>query len=367
MPGLLYYFSPGSLAGIRMREWWRLLRESDFAIAPAFLPRAASISAASFVNSCIGAVEQLIYGAEIGRTKIPAPVFILGAPRSGTTLLHNLLSQDNRFCRPTLYQVRFPWTFLLTERIVAPLTAFLLPRKRAQDNVTSGWNASHEEGGAIAIMTLRGAQLGTVLPRRRAHFRRYRTMNGVPAAEIEEWKNGFLVFCGKLTVRYRRPLILKSPSHTCRIPYLLEMFPEARFVHLHRNPYEVVQSIRHTILSVNPLRNLQTIPEEDLDEQVIGEYAELFESYFAHKHRIPPGHLHELRYEDLVGDPLGQIARLYEALGLPEFEATRPAVTKYVDGLRGYERNVHREMSSEVRERFRERCGQWIEKLGYTV
>ena len=49
----------------------------------------------------------------------------------------------------------------------------------------------------------------------------------------------------KLTFKYGRPLVLKSPPHTARIRLLLEMFPEARFVHIHRHPYQVFRSCRH--------------------------------------------------------------------------------------------------------------------------
>jgi hypothetical protein len=108
------------LSGIRMREWWRLLRRTGFSIDPAYLPRAVIVTAASIVNSCAGALERMAYGTAIQQTKVSAPIFVLGAPRSGTTFLHNVISQDERFAWPTFYEVHFPWIFLLTERLVGP-------------------------------------------------------------------------------------------------------------------------------------------------------------------------------------------------------------------------------------------------------
>src|SRR5207245_5469736 len=82
-------------------------------------------------------------------------------------------------------------------------------------------------------------------PQRYEHYTRYLTFAGVPAAELEEWKRTMVWFLKKLTLRYRRPIVLKSPPHTARIRLLLELFPEARFVNIHRDHGAVFLSCRH--------------------------------------------------------------------------------------------------------------------------
>lgn len=66
-----------------------------------------------------GLAEHLLCGWEIRRATVPAPLFVLGLPRSGTTHLHNLLSRDSRFAFPSTFQTMNPRIFLLTENWLA--------------------------------------------------------------------------------------------------------------------------------------------------------------------------------------------------------------------------------------------------------
>lgn len=69
------------------------------------------------------------------------PVFILGHWRSGTTLLHNMLSSDPQFVTTDLYHVLgFPH-FLLTRKVVTGLTGKFLPKTRPMDNMEVSWEA----------------------------------------------------------------------------------------------------------------------------------------------------------------------------------------------------------------------------------
>ena len=90
-----------------------------------------------------------------------------------------------------------------------------------------------------------------------SHYDRYLTFRGVPEREVDEWKQALVLFLKKLTWKYRKPLLLKSPPHTCRIKLLLGLFPEARFVHIHRDPFAVYQSMRHTLSRVLRITRLQ--------------------------------------------------------------------------------------------------------------
>ena len=56
------------------------------------------------IHSILGAIQKLVYGRRIRRTTLRPPIFILGHWRTGTTLLHELLSLDPRHGYPTSYQ-----------------------------------------------------------------------------------------------------------------------------------------------------------------------------------------------------------------------------------------------------------------------
>ena len=90
----------------------------------------------------------------------------------------------------------------------------------------------------------------------------------MPEAEVERWKAAFVRFLKKLTLEHDRPMLLKSPPHTGRIKLLLELFPDARFVHIRRNPYTVFQSTRHLNEVLTRSLQFQRPDPADLDEAV---------------------------------------------------------------------------------------------------
>jgi len=113
-------------------------------------------------------------------------------------------------------------------------------------------------------------------------------------------------FPKKLTLKYQRPLVLKSLPHTCRIRLLLQMFPGAKFVHIHRNPYAVFQSAIGTTMSSSRRHRLQKRESESFGDRVIEQYKRMYKVLFEECSLIPEGHFHEICFEDLEQDPIGQ-------------------------------------------------------------
>jgi hypothetical protein len=136
-------------------------------------------------------------------------------------------------------------------------------------------------------------------------------------------------------------LILKSPPHTARIRLLLSLFPDARFVHIHRNPYIVFSSTRHTIRVIRPLYHFRERLAEDEDDRLISVYTEMYDSYFEERELIQEGRLCEVGYEELGRQPVGVIGLIYESLGLPGFEEVRPRLESYLASIAGYRKNRH--------------------------
>jgi hypothetical protein len=168
-------------------------------------------------------------------------------------------------------------------------------------------------------------------------------------------------------LRYGKPLILKSPPHTCRIKLLLDMFPDARFIHIHRDPYIVFQSSVHTYTAGLPFGRLQRTNEVDWTERVIRQYKELYDAFFEERGLIAAGHFHEIGFEELEKDPVGEMRKLYEALGLPEFGNAEPTLRTYLHSLRDYRKNTFPELASDVRRRIADDWGRCFEEWGYPV
>ena len=365
----LRWFGPGMLGGITFGDWLRLLRDNRFDVAPRGLIRAAAITAQSAQNTAFRWVEDRRFGhVATEAADVPPPLFVLGHWRSGTTHLHNLLAADGRFAFPNNYTALFPHAFLSMEGVQSPVIQRFLPARRPMDNIEWTMQSPQEDEFALCILTSLSPCTGWFFPNRRDHYDRYLTFRGVPDAEVARWQAALLSYCKRLTWKHRRPLVLKSPPHTARVRRLLEVFPRAKFVHVHREPYTVFASTRK-MLTVNfGMHCLQRPPAgEELDEWILRQYRVMYESFFEERELIPPRHYHEVCFEDLEADPLGQMRRVHEALDLPSFDEARPALERYVEGVRGYRKNEFPELPVGLRRRIGVEWGRCFEEWGYAA
>jgi hypothetical protein len=329
------------LAGISAGDWWRLLCANGFRIDPVYWHRGVFVTLVSIVNSWYRAKERRHYDEKVRATDLAGPpVFVLGHWRSGTTHLHNLLAEDtDHFAYPNTYQVVNPHTFLSTEEVNTRRFAFLLPKNRPMDNVALSFHAPQEDEFALLLSCFHSMYLSITFPRHAARYDRYLTFRDVPRAEIAEWQAAFVWFLRKLTFKYQKPIVLKSPPHTGRIRLLLETFPGARFVHIHRNPYAVYRSFQHYWDTAPWYSYLQEPDLESINRGIRERYTLLYDAFFEERGLIPQGQYHEVGFEELERDPVGQMRQVYDALRLPGFEDYLPKLKRYVASLADYRKN----------------------------
>ena len=144
---------------------------------------------------------------------------------------------------------------------------------------------------------------------------------------------------------------------------LSDALPDAKFVHIHRHPHEVFQSTVHTWKKVYPLWALQEGAVNA--ESVIRDYADVYDSFFEHRHLIPAKNYCEIAFDQLEKDPLGQIKYVYETLSLPDFDYAEPKLRDYVQSLQGYSRNTFPKLPSDVRERLAREWARCFEEWQY--
>lgn len=357
------------LAGITAGMWWRLLRENQFAVDPAYWHRAGFITFASLLNSWYRRSEERQYGRSVEDVRITKPpLFILGHWRSGTTLLHNLLAQDtSQFAFPNTYQAVNPCTFLSTEDVNTRRFAAMVPPTRPMDNMQLSFQTPQEDEFAPLLLTLHSLYLGISFPRRAEYYSRYLTFRDVPRVEIEQWQAAFLWFCRKLTLKYNRILVLKSPPHTARIRMLLEMFPDARFVHIHRNPYRVFQSQRHYFDTAVWYTYLQKPDIAKIDDGILQRYSALYNAFLEDRPLIPEDRFCEIRFDTLERDPESEVRAIYQKLSLPGFSDFQPQLRSYVAALSGYQKNDYPPLDEQDRRRVAEAWSGSFQKWGYPV
>lgn len=356
------------LAGITAGDWWRLLRANRFAISPAYWHRAAFISLASVMNSFYARKERRQYGEAIDRVQITQPpLFILGHWRSGTTLLHNLLAQDtSQFGFANTYQVVNPKTFLTTEKTMTRRFARFVPPTRPMDNMSLSFDSPQEDEFAPLLLSLLSPYLGISFPRHIDAYARFLTFREASVQEAQQWQKALLWFCKKLTFRENKPLLLKSPPHTARIRLLLEIFPDARFVHIHRNPYRVFQSQRHFFNTAAWYTYLQKPNPATIDEGILARYRTMYDAYFEDLPQIPEGQFAEVRFEHLEQDPVGVTRRIYESLSLPGFRTFEPTLRAYSESLSGYHKNSFSPLAGPIRQHVAEEWATCFHQWGYS-
>jgi omega-hydroxy-beta-dihydromenaquinone-9 sulfotransferase len=346
--GLVGFVSLGSM--LRMADY--LVR-----VHPAFIPRLLLVVTASVVSVPLRLLERIRYGARVDAVRLSAPpIFIIGHWRSGTTHLHNLLSQDPALGCVSMYQAMVPNCSLVAERWLKPLLAAIVPRKRPMDNMVWPVEAPQEEEIPLAKLTPYSFYVRSLFPMESADlFRRYVLLDGSPLAIEREIAARYRRILQVATIHAGgRRLVLKNPVNTARIRLLLEWFPDAKFVHAVRCPYEVFASTVHLHARVLPLTTLQRIPLKPSSPIILSIYEDMMRRFLEDRDRIPPGNFVEVRFEDLERDPLGEIRRVYNTLGLSGLTQAEPAIRAYVDSQRAYQKN-RLELSEEDRRDVTER------------
>jgi hypothetical protein len=261
--------------------------------------------------------------------------------------------------------VFYPRTFFLARWINQPLMAAALPPTRPQDNVRLSMAVPQEDEFAIANLCGCSFALAWAFGRNRSYYERFMTLRAASADEVRRWQESLLYFAQKLTLKTRKRLVFKSPAHTGRIKRVLEVFPDARFIHIRRHPHDVYRSTVHTIRKVYPWWALQRPDFSRLEEHAIVEYRELYDAYFEEQPLIPAGRFHELAYEDLEREPMETMRRAYAALELPEFAAVEPRLRSYLQQERSYRKNEFAPLADDVRQQLATEWRRCFEKWGY--
>ncbi len=362
------WYTPRFWHGMRLSTWLSVLARNRFAVSFSRLHTASSITFFSAMNSLLAAVDQAVYSRRISQVEITEPpVFILGHWRSGTTFLHELLIRDPANTYPTTYQCFVPHHFVLTEKWMTPWTEKLLPSRRPMDNMAAGWQRPQEDEFALGSLGIPTPYLSMLFPSRGEAHPDYLDLRNLTEAEKSCWREALLNFFRRLTFRDPRRIVVKSPPHTARLQTLLEMFPDAKFVHIVRDPYKLFMSTVNLWKALNEVQRMQGIGDQQwVEEYVLGSLERMYTAFEQDRKLLRDDQLFELRYEDLVDDPMERMRELYSTLNLGDFSAIEPALQEHLAEVKNYRSNRY-ELPEEKKEVVRQRWGAFFERYGYDV
>ena len=293
--------------GMGFLTWMRVLHRNQYQVGVDYLHRLAWVTGLSIPMSLLALMEKVLYGRKIQETNVKTPLFILGHWRSGTTHLHNLLGRDPQHCFSTVYQAVFSTHFLLSGRIGPRLLRSALPATRSYDQVKHGWfEAAEDEIGLLKLNGGLSFYLALMFPDLAEEYERLIDLRDGSDEERQRWKDAFIVYLKKLTLDSPGSrVVVKSCPHSARIPLLLQMFPDGKFVHIHRHPARVFVSMVHMRGKIDWENFLRRPTEEFIANRRehtlrIGE--RVFERLLEDRHAIAPENLIEIAYDELCGN-----------------------------------------------------------------
>lgn len=369
------FYCPRFWHGMRPKTWWNLLKMGRFEVSPSRLPMAAIITSATIFNTAFTGIQSLLFRRKLREAELHGPpVFIIGHWRSGTTLLHELMVRDERFSSPTTYQCFAPSHFLLTQWFFRTFLGWLLPGKRPMDNMDAGWDRPQEDEFAMV-------NLGQPSPYRRIAFpnqgsvdMEYLDLDDISEEDRNAWLQTLKDFLHRVSIATTRPLVIKSPTHTGRVGYLAKAFPHAKFIHITRDPRALFPSTCRLWRSLDAVQGLQAVSSdeghdanatESIEEYVLKCLDQMYSAFHANRDQIAPHHIIDIRYEDLIADPITTLQSIYETLRLADFETVREQIQTWADTEhKDYQANSHK-LSNEQETVLLDRWREYFERYGY--
>jgi hypothetical protein len=315
----------------------------------------------------INLAEVLVYKKNLKklRTEEP-PVFIIGFWRSGTTLLHSLLCRDPHVGYVTTFQGIFPNLVLTGNRWLKAFTNRILPRKRPFDSYPMDMDFPQEEEFAMMSIQARSFYRLFYFPKdfndiyeKELHFER------LPAVTRKRWEKEYIKLINKAMlntggIRY----ISKNPCNIFRIRTLTNLFPDARFIFIYRNPYPVVESLCRFVNEVLPGSELQHLEGGLQREKFAKLYKDAIDEYLIAKENIMPGNLMEIKYEEFIKQPAVILRDLYARLNIPGIKESLPLMESYLRNNHPETRKPY-EILAETYQLVNRYAGDIVPKLGY--
>ena len=317
--------------------------------------------------SLFASLQERKYRKELADTQLQSdPLFILGHWRSGTTFVHNILAQDRHFGYTTTYHTVFPHYVMSMQGLFKPVMKWFMPGRRPTDNMELAPNLPQEEEFALTGMTPCNYYNFWFFPERMQEYQdRFLTFRDASEEELKEFGAAFekLVRISLYNTGGTQYLS-KNPPHTGRVSLLAQLFPRARYIYLMRNPYTVFESTRSFFLNtIKPLQ-LNTISDEEMEQNILLGYMKLYHAYKEQRKVLPRGSLYEVRFEDIEKDALATTEDIYRKLGIPGWEEARPAIEKYIESKKGYRKNKYQYNPRTIR-LVGEHWGEALDDWGY--
>ncbi|MHA1953080.1 MAG: sulfotransferase family protein [Candidatus Heimdallarchaeaceae archaeon] len=331
------------LAGYSMQNIFRVLWDNKFRIHPKYWLRFGYGIGLSFITIPLKVWQKIRHHRKIKKTEIKEdPIFIIGHYRTGTTYLMTLMAFDKSKGYVSNIEGYATLFYLGVPKFARWRMEASLPEVRPMDNVVMGVEEPTEEEYCIGTFTRYGYYTGFIFPRNFDLYSKFLTFEGMPKDKAK-WKKAYYYTVQMLTYGHKgKQLFLKNPTHSYRLPEILEMFPNAKFIHTYRNPYK-----------------------EKMKQDILDNYKLLYEYQNKDLHLIPEDRIVHIKYEEFIQTPAETMEKVYKELNISGWEEYKDGMIKYAESQkREYVPNKHKIDSDTIR-KVNENWKDYMEQYGY--
>ncbi len=345
------------ITGVRFRNLHRLLFRNRCSATPRTFFRYMILLHNSLWSSFFSTRDHILCGKALENYQLPEdPVFIVGHWRTGSTFLHHLLALDESLCAPTLYQTALPEAFITARPWYAPIMRRFVGKYRPFDEVKAGIDEPQECEFALFRMST-DSPLERVLFSRTHDYFLLQDVPFIPQGERgKRWEQAMQTFYRKLSWHSNKRLVLKNPFHSMRIAVLRKNYPNAKFIHISRDPHSVVPSTVRMWSIVGLQNTMNRSWRPPAVDEVAAFYRYMLNEIKQQESTMPPGQWANIRYEDLAAHPVETIRQVYSTLGLEFNNAFADRIQQYMIDTRDFKKNRHN-LSGEDRECIRRELG----------
>ncbi len=298
-------------------------------------------------------IDKIIFFFKRNNHKKKDPIFIIGHWRSGTTLLHNLLCSNKKLGFINTYNSLFI-NNIYTSFLFKTLMKITMPKERPSDKIKLDVDLPQEDEFAVSNFIDISHYNFFFFPNDYKKF--FSEAIRFDNNKSSEWLNSYYKLLNRINVYTKKAqLIIKNPSNTARIKYLLKKYPNAKFIHIYRNPVYVYLSTYKFFSELFPSVNLQSINNKLLHELIIYNYREIYTDYYDQIDQIPEKNLIEIKFEDFKKDSISYLKKIHKKLGI---ELSNELLNDYKDYLitqKSHKMNTYsikKEVLDEIKKEF---------------
>ena len=253
------------------------------------------------------------------------------------------MGHDPYLAYVSTYETMTPGLIIDREDFFRNIVKNHLPTKRPMDDLEMHATLPYEEEYAIANLSPYSFYHAWYFPKNwKNYFDEYVTFKNNNNGSIDRWKKTYDYFLKKISYKNNgKPILLKSLVNTAKIKHILDLYPKAKFIHIHRNPYDVYFSTWKLYQSILPLFSFQHVDSKTLDEYILYSYKELFLKYLQEKNMIPKKNLVEIGYDNFVQNPIELLKDIYDQFQISSFEKAKSFFETYVDKHRNYQKTIY--------------------------